>query len=57
VKTKSSNVLILSWGMTILPRLLPRYIEYNVFLCVYRFTRDLHNRVVSGKEVMTRANQ
>ncbi len=57
VKTKSSNVLIPSWEMTILPRLLPRYIECNVFLGVYRFTWYLHNRVVSEKEVMTRASQ
>jgi hypothetical protein len=55
VKTKSSNVLIPSWGVTILQRLLPRYAlhafySYLYAVCPSEFWES-HNRDVCNKKI------
>jgi hypothetical protein len=55
VKTKSSNVLIPSWGVTILRRLLPRYAlhafySYLYAVCPSEFWES-HNRDVCNKKI------
>jgi hypothetical protein len=55
VKTKSSNVLIPSWGVTILQRLLPRYALHAFYSYLYPVCPsefwESHNRDVCNKKI------